>query len=92
MEFIATLVEFTVKIAGSENYEGILLQARVNGSDDDTPIGTFSGASLPAGIKLLNCSADNDTIVHNDTTIPKNNESQYEWIAAESTTQTIVFE
>ena len=92
MEFIAIFVEFTVKIAGLEKYEGILLQARVNGSDDDTPIGTFSGASLPDGIQLLNCTADNDTIVHSVITTTKNNGSQYEWIAPQGETRTIVFE
>ena len=89
MEFTLNFVEFAVRIAGAESYEGILLQARINGSD--MVVGTFSGANLPNGIKLLICTADNDTIVHDNNTVAKDNNTEYEWLADDGRTDVIVF-
>ncbi|KAI0217295.1 hypothetical protein LSAT2_030865 [Lamellibrachia satsuma] len=53
-----------------KSFRGILLQMRT--VDGAVPVGTFDGAMLPNDTKLLKCSADGDSVTHENTAVKPN--------------------
>ncbi|XP_077980062.1 uncharacterized protein LOC144435340 [Glandiceps talaboti] len=71
-------ITVTILSPGSDQFGGILLQARRVGSSDTTPVGTWD--DLPTNTRLLACSSDGDSVTHSSSTA-KPNPSSFTWVA-----------
>ncbi|KAI0217290.1 hypothetical protein LSAT2_030860 [Lamellibrachia satsuma] len=71
-----------------KSFRGILLQMRKVGGSD--PVGTFDGAMLPNDTKLLKCTADGDSVTHENTEV-KPNSTCFVWKIHKESTEKLNF-
>ena len=58
-QYIYTIFPFSVRLEGSQQFKGFMIQARESGTTD--LIGSFSG--FPSGTKLLTCGSSSSSTV-----------------------------
>ena len=66
MNPIITLTIFiSVRISGSEPYQGLFLQARKK--DGSGPVGTWVKPDSNTGTRLMSCQSSSNTVTHSST-------------------------